>query len=136
MEDCIFCKIIKGDIPCHKVYEDDNVLAFLDIKPLSKGHVLVLPKNHYENVYDIPNEHLCNVQSVVKMFAEKINKEYKPMGIVINQNNGIKAGQTIFHYHVHIKPVYEDTPVHDETNHRKELEEKEMLEILNVLRIS
>ncbi len=136
MEDCIFCKIIKGDIPCYKVYEDDNVLAFLDIKPLSKGHVLVLPKSHYENIYDIPLEQLCNIQRVVKMLAEKINREYKPLGMVINQNNGIKAGQTIFHYHVHIKPIYEDTPINDETDHRKALEDKEMLEILDTLRIS
>ncbi|NMC08786.1 HIT domain-containing protein, partial [Candidatus Microgenomates bacterium] len=66
MDDCIFCKIVKGDIPCYKVYEDEEVIAFLDIKPLSKGHVLVLPKKHFENIYDIPEDLLCKINVVAK----------------------------------------------------------------------
>jgi histidine triad (HIT) family protein len=136
MDDCIFCKIIRGEIPCYKVYENSDVLAFLDINPLSKGHILVLPKNHYATIIEIPSDKMCEVQKAVKMVAEKIQDKYKPLGIFVNQNNGEKAGQEVHHYHVHIKPVYEDTPMHNEGPLRSKFSEEEMLKILEDLEIT
>ena len=129
MEDCIFCKIVKREIPAYKVYEDEKVFAFLDINPLSKGHTLVLPKEHYVNVFDIPEDLYAHMNRVVKRIADKIQEEYKPEGLLINQNNGKKAGQEIDHIHTHIKPVYEDTKVFSEMNHRKQFDEEKMKEI-------
>lgn len=136
MDDCIFCKIIKGEIPCYKVYEDNNVLAFLDINPLSKGHTLVLPKEHYSNILEIPNDKMCEVQEGVKVVSKRIQDKYKPLGIFINQNNGERAGQEVHHYHVHIKPVYEDTPMYNEGPLRSKFSEEEMLKIIKDLRIT
>ena len=126
MDDCIFCKIIKGEIPSYKIYEDENVYVFLDIKPLSKGHTLVLPKLHYEGIQDIPEGLLCEVNKIGKRIVSRIQEKYSPLGFIINQNNGQKAGQTIHHYHLHIKPVYEGTVIPDEADRRKELSKEEM----------
>jgi histidine triad (HIT) family protein len=136
MSDCIFCKIVKGEIPAYKVYEDDKVYAFLDINPLSKGHTLVLPKEHYVNVLDTPKELYGYMSEIVKKIAQKIEDEYEPEGILINQNNGRKAGQEIDHVHIHIKPIYEDTKVFREGKHRKQLPEEEMKKIQQDLTIS
>lgn len=133
MEDCIFCKIIRGEIPSYKVYETEDIFVMLDINPLSKGHLLVLPKAHYENIHEIPEEILMKVSSVTKEMAAKIKERLNPEGIIIMQNNGRKAGQTIFHAHVHIKPVYEDTIVPREGHLRKPLTEKEFNEICKTL---
>ena len=133
MDDCIFCKIIKGEIPSYKVYEDEHVYAFLDIKPLSKGHTLVLTKEHYKGILDIPEELLCEVNKVSKQMVLKIQKKYSPLGFIINQNNGESAGQTIHHYHLHIKPVYEDTVIPDVADRRKELSKEEMDSIVRDL---
>jgi histidine triad (HIT) family protein len=136
MDDCIFCKIVKGEIPAYKVYEDEKVYAFLDINPLSKGHTLVLPKEHYVNVLDTPKELYGYMSEIVKKIAQKIEDEYKPEGILINQNNGRRAGQEIDHVHIHIKPIYEDTKVVGERSLRKQLSEEEMTEIQKDLTIS
>lgn len=133
MDDCIFCKIVRGDIPCYKVYEDEDVFAFLDIKPLSKGHILVLPKKHFENIYEIPEDLLCKVSIVSKKLATRLKEKFSPEGIVLNQNNGLRAGQTIFHYHVHVKPVYKDTPIFEEREHRKDMSKEEMDSIVDEL---
>ena len=127
MDDCIFCKIIKGDIPSYKIYEDEKVLAFLDIKPLSKGHTLVLPKKHYENILDIPEELYEYMSKIVKRVSLKIKQTYTPEGILINQNNGKRAGQEVPHIHIHIKPIYEDTKVLSEMDYRKEFSKEDML---------
>ncbi len=129
MDDCIFCKIVKGDIPAYKVYEDERVYAFLDINPISKGHTLVLSKEHYGNILDVPSDLYGHMNEVVKKIAQKIQDEYEPEGILINQNNGRKAGQEIDHIHIHVKPIYEDTKVFREGNHRKQLPGDEMKEI-------
>ncbi len=129
MEDCIFCKIIKGQIPSYKIYEDDKVFAFLDINPLSEGHTLVLPKEHYVNVLDVPEDVYAHMGRVVKRIAEKIQQEYKPEGILINQNNGRRAGQEIDHIHVHIKPIYKDTETFQEASYRKKFEDEKMKRI-------
>lgn len=107
MENCIFCKIVRGEIPSRKIYEDEKVLAFLDISPQSLGHTLVIPKKHFADIYEIDNEELCNLISSVKSISEHVKTVLKSDGIKIVQNNGVSAGQTVFHIHFHIIPVYD-----------------------------
>lgn len=116
MSDCIFCKIVNGEIPSKKIYEDENIFAFLDIQPKSAGHTLVIPKKHFENIYDIPENTLCEVMKVVKILSKRINERLSPNGIYVRQNNGESVGQSVFHYHVHIIPNYEKEPSEDILN--------------------
>lgn len=106
MTDCVFCKIIKGEIPCHKIYEDDKVLAFLDITPVSQGHTLVVPKEHVENLLSMSEEQIKAVFLVVQKIAKKIDEVLKPDGFNVGMNNKPSAGQVIFHAHVHIMPRF------------------------------
>ena len=105
MEECVFCKIIKKELPAYVVYEDENAIAFLDIAPLSEGHTLVVPKKHYSRLTDMPikdaRAFLESVYKVAKIIEEKISKDYN---IIVNQ--GRTAGQVINHLHVHIVPRY------------------------------
>jgi len=126
MEDCIFCKILKGEISCYKIYEDESVIAFLDILPLSKGHTLVVPKKHFRDIHEISNEELCNSMEALKKISAHIKEVFNPEGIVVIQNNGEKAGQSVFHIHFHIKPVYEDTIVVSDEYHRGRYTREEM----------
>lgn len=106
---CVFCKIASGEFSSHKIYEDEKVLAILDLSQATKGHTLVMPKRHYENIFDLDEEtskHLFNV-------VRKISKHYKEtdeniIGINLLNNNGSAAGQTVMHYHMHILPRYEN----------------------------
>ncbi|MDQ0232305.1 HIT family protein [Metabacillus malikii] len=106
MSDCIFCKIINGEIPSAKVYEDEHVVAFLDISQVTKGHTLVIPKVHKENVYDLTPEIAGKVFEVVPKIANSIKKQFQPEGLNLLNNNGKIAGQTVFHYHLHLIPRY------------------------------
>ena len=105
---CIFCKIVKGEIPCNKIYESPTSIAFLDINPVSKGHCLVLPKNHYDNYLQIPLEEINNYQNDIHIVANKIDNILKPNGMNILSNIGERAGQTVMHTHFHIIPRYDD----------------------------
>jgi histidine triad (HIT) family protein len=106
---CVFCKIISGEYSSHKIYEDDKVLAILDLSQATYGHTLVMPKQHFENIFELDEEiskHLFNV-------VTRISKHYKESipnlaGINLLNNNGLKAGQTVMHYHMHIIPRYEN----------------------------
>ncbi len=104
MEDCIFCKIVKGELPCSKVYEDENVLAFLDISPVNKGHTLVIPKEHHQNLLDIPEEPLLKLIGAVQKIAVAVTKAVDVEGFNLTQNNGDVAGQKVDHIHFHIIP--------------------------------
>lgn len=104
MENCIFCKIIKREIPCHKVYENDEVLAFLDIRPTNTGHTLVIPKDHFENIYTTPDETIARMMLVAKKLSIAIKQGLECDGINISMNNEEAAGQIIFHSHIHIIP--------------------------------
>ena len=104
MEDCIFCKIVKGEIPSHKVYEDDNVLAFGDINPISEGHTLIIPKRHSENLWDIPGEDLTAVHLASKKIIQAIREALSPVGVAIVQVNGKGVNQLVMHYHIHLMP--------------------------------
>lgn len=106
MKDCLFCKIIKGEIPSYKVYEDDYTLAFLDINPEGMGHTLVIPKKHFDNYNDIDMKTIEHVNNAGKIVFNKIKDNLKPDGIRLVQNNGII--QDVLHYHLHIVPVYKE----------------------------
>lgn len=104
MDNCIFCKIIKGEIPCYKIYEDDDVLAFLDVAKDAIGHTLVIPKKHVANLVE------CDKKTLSKVFdaAQKISKHYMENcgfnGVQVINNCGESAGQTVMHFHVHVVP--------------------------------
>ena len=105
MKDCLFCKIIKGDVPSYTIYEDETVKAFLDVNPNSDGHILVIPKEHYENLFETPNDVIVKMLDVIKnnlypLLKEKLNID----GLTICQNNDY--GQDVKHYHIHLIPRY------------------------------
>ena len=123
---CVFCKIVSGEYSSSKIYEDDKVLAILDLSQASYGHTLVMPKKHYENIFDLDYETAKHLFSVVK----KISNHYQNVipnlkGINLLNNNGSKAGQTVMHYHMHIIPRYEDDDLVDMkfTEHKLNLSE-------------
>lgn len=103
----IFSKIVSGDIPAVKVYEDDVTLAFLDIGPASRGHTLVIPKDEHPDLYAMPPETLAAVAQSVQKVALALREVLQPDGLNIVQNNGAAAGQTVFHYHVHLIPRWD-----------------------------
>jgi histidine triad (HIT) family protein len=104
-ENCVFCKIIRKEAPASFVYEDESVVAFLSNRPVNEGHTLVVPKKHYENIYDIPEEDICYLFKVVKRVAHAVRDAMAAEGIRVVQNNGWAAGQVIFHMHVHVIPL-------------------------------
>jgi len=108
---CIFCKIVKGEIDSAKIYEDENTFAFLDINPLTKGHCLIIPKEHFENIFDIDAKILEKIIITAKDVSEKIKKSLKADGLNLLQSNGSKAGQEIPHFHLHIIPRYKNDGV-------------------------
>ncbi|QMS84954.1 HIT family protein [Candidatus Xianfuyuplasma coldseepsis] len=105
--DCIFCKIREGEIPSYKVYEDDHVLAFLDITQGTKGHTLVIPKKHVPNVYEVDEDTITHVFTAVPKIARALKKAFNPIGLNIVNNND-RPLQSVFHFHVHLIPRYED----------------------------
>ena len=107
MEKDIFCKIIDGEIPCHKLYEDDDVLAFLDISQVTKGHALVVSKKHYDNFLTIPQEEMHKVMDIAQRIGQVDIKYLNAKGVNILTNCYPAAGQTVMHFHVHVIPRYE-----------------------------
>lgn len=105
--ECLFCNIIKGDIPSYKVYEDEMAYAFLDINPCSRGHTVVTLKKHYENFTDMPAEDAGSLFATVKMIAKMVEETVSADGSNIGLNNKPVAGQTVPHVHVHIIPRFE-----------------------------
>jgi len=104
MSECIFCEIVAGRAPCHRVYEDDLVLGFMDAFPVAPGHTLVIPKKHAENLFEIPAECLAAVSRTSQALALGVRKALDPDGVMVMQLNGAAAGQTVFHYHSHLIP--------------------------------
>lgn len=102
--DCIFCKIIAGEIPCLRLLETDQVLAFMDINPFHDGHCLVIPKAHHENLFAATDDDLAACIKAVRKVATAVEKALAPAGMNIVQANGAAAGQSVFHYHMHIFP--------------------------------
>lgn len=107
-ENCIFCKIANGEIPSRTLYEDDDFRVIMDLAPATKGHSLILPKNHYKNVYEIADETAAKVLPLAKKMATLMTEKLGADGFNIVQNNNEVAGQTVFHFHVHLIPRYND----------------------------
>lgn len=107
MSDCIFCKIVAGEIPASKVYEDDQVLAFLDITQVTKGHTLVITKKHYRNVLDMDAEAAGQLFTAVPAIARQLKEKLGASGLNIVNNNEEAAGQTVFHTHIHLLPRFD-----------------------------
>lgn len=101
---CIFCKIIAGEIPCHKIYEDEKVFVFLDIKPINPGHTLIVPKKHYENLEEISDSDLTAVILRAQAIGGRLKEKLGVAGYNLSINNGAVAGQIVSHLHVHVIP--------------------------------
>ena len=135
-DDCIFCKLANGEIPTNALYEDDIVKVIFDANPAAKGHVLILPKEHFDNIYELDDDTAAHVFKV----AAKISKAYKKAldfdGLNIVQNNGEVAGQTVFHFHMHLIPRYKDAANNDILNWTHEtFSPEEMAEICSSLKM-
>ncbi len=104
--DCIFCKIINGDIPSAKVYESEDVLAFLDLTQVTEGHTLVIPKKHKQNIYELDSDTASKLFEAVPEIANALKTNFAPEGMNILNNNEAIAGQSVFHYHLHLIPRY------------------------------
>lgn len=107
-DSCIFCKIANGMIPSKSIYEDEDFRVILDLGPATKGHALILPKQHSGNLYELPDETAAKVMVLAKKMAVKMTEKLQCDGFNIVQNNGEVAGQTVMHYHLHLIPRYQD----------------------------
>jgi histidine triad (HIT) family protein len=132
IKDCIFCKIIRNEIPSVKIYEDNETLGFLDINPNSRGHILIIPKMHFENIYSLPVETWCHMNIKAQKIAVALKHALSADGMNIVMNNESTAGQLIFHAHIHVIPRYNDHTENKYTYIADEMEEvaKEIKEVL------
>ena len=112
VDNCIFCKILADEIPSSVVYEDDMFRAILDVNPAAKGHVIILPKKHAANIFELPDEEASKILIVARKIAKALKETYHCDGVNILQNNGEAAGQTVFHLHVHVIPRFEGDTDH------------------------
>ena len=109
--DCIFCAIVAGEIPAVKVYEDEHVFAFMDIAPANPGHTLVIPKQHYRNIFDMPTEVGSKIMQAAIPIANAIRTALNSDGLNLFQSNEAAAFQTVFHFHLHLIPRWENDPL-------------------------
>lgn len=112
-DDCIFCKLANGDIPTNSIYEDDVVKVIFDASPAAPGHILILPKNHFDDVYSMDDETAAHVFKVAVKLSKAYRKALDFDGLNIVQNNGEAAGQTVFHFHMHLIPRYQNAKNND-----------------------
>lgn len=110
-DNCIFCKIANGEIPSATLYENECFRVILDVNPASRGHTLILPKEHFSNLYEIPEEWAAEIFKLSKKIAVRLKDVLKCDGLNVVQNNGSCAGQTVFHFHMHLIPRYENDGV-------------------------
>lgn len=129
-DNCIFCKLANGDIPTNVIYEDDMFTVILDASPATRGHALILPKNHAANIYELPDETAAKVFVLAKKLATKMTEVLNCDGFNLIQNNGEVAGQTVFHFHLHLIPRYKNDGNEEKMcwNHA-EFSDEEMKEI-------
>jgi len=131
---CIFCKILNGEIPSYKIYEDENVYAFLDITQGTKGHTLIIPKEHIKNVYELSEEVAANIFKTVPKIAKALKISFNPIGINIISNNE-EPLQSVHHFHIHLIPRYENDGMKLSTiNNYGKVSEKEFKEITNTIK--
>ncbi len=133
-QDCIFCKILKKEIPAKIVFENESNIAFLDNHPISKGHTIIVPKKHYQNLEDIPEEILCETLKTVKNVAKLLRSKLKIEGYNILQNNFEAAGQAIRHFHVHIIPRNQKDKKFEVKIPRNQASDDELNEVLNSIK--
>lgn len=107
-DNCIFCKIIAGEIPSHTLHEDEQFKVILDVGPATKGHALILPKQHYANLYELPEDMAADAIRLAKKMMTTMTDKLKCDGFNLVQNNGEVAGQTVFHFHMHLIPRYKN----------------------------
>lgn len=119
MDGCIFCRIVNGEVPSVKIYEDDDVLSFLDISPANKGHALVIPKKHFELLTDVPDDLLAKVIQIVKMLSASVVEGTESEGFNIVCNNKAVSGQMVPHVHFHIIPRFSGDGLHMDWKHEK-----------------
>ena len=131
-DDCIFCFLANGVIPTNSIYEDDDFNVILDMGPATKGHALILPKEHYANLYEIPEETAGKVMILAKRLAIKMTERLGADGFNLVQNNNECAGQTVFHFHFHLIPRYENDGQHILWNPTKPSAE-ELAEVKDIL---
>lgn len=106
--DCIFCKIANGEIPSKTLYENQDFRVILDLGPATKGHALILPKEHFDNIFELPENTAANVMILAKKMAAVMTEKLKADGFNLVQNNGETAGQTVMHFHMHLIPRYQE----------------------------
>ncbi|HET6848104.1 MAG TPA: HIT family protein [Gaiellales bacterium] len=111
MDDCIFCRIVAGDLPSTRIHEDDRSIVIMDIYPATRGHALVIPRAHARDITDIPDDDLAHCAAVAKQIAGRAVSGLGAQGVTIMQSNGAAAWQTVFHYHVHVIPRYDGDPL-------------------------
>jgi len=111
VEDCLFCRIVAGELPSTRVYEDDRVIAIMDIFPATRGHVLVIPRAHARDLHEVSEDDLAAAAVVAKRLAARAASGLGADGVTIMQSNGPAAWQTVFHYHVHVIPRYAGDPL-------------------------
>ncbi|NOZ58229.1 MAG: HIT family protein [Euryarchaeota archaeon] len=133
-EDCVFCKIVKGELPCYKLYESELVLAFLDINPVTRGHALVVPKRHAERLSQLSGEEVKEVFSVAARVAEASLSKLNARGANFWVNQGSIAGQVVKHFHAHVVPRYSEEEIKIEVRGEK-LSEEEMKSVAEKLRL-
>jgi len=110
-DNCIFCKIANGEIPSRTLYEDERFRVILDLGPAAKGHALILPKEHFDNLYELPDDWCSDVMKLTKKMAAQMTEKLHCDGFNLVQNNGTAAGQTVFHFHMHLIPRYKEDDV-------------------------
>lgn len=108
MSECLFCRIVAGEIPSYKVYEDDHTYVFLDIFPATKGHLLVIPKEHHADIFDISSQLFASVSATAKKMSDLLMEKLNPNGVTILQANREAGWQTVFHLHMHVIPRWAD----------------------------
>ncbi len=131
-EDCIFCKIAKGEIPSTTVYENEDFRVIFDIAPASKGHTLIIPKQHYADIFDMDAQIGGRLFSLATAVAKSLKKELNCEGMNIVQNNGLIAGQTVFHFHLHLIPRYTGDTVNIKWN-PGEANQEELKELASIV---
>ena len=107
MGDCIFCKLANGDIPTNSIYEDERFNVILDLGPATKGHALILPKDHADNLFELPDDTAAEAMKLAKKLGSKLVEKLGAQGLNLVQNNGEVAGQTVKHFHLHLIPRYD-----------------------------
>lgn len=133
-QNCLFCKIVSGETPSVNVYEDNHTLAFLDLYPISKGHTLIIPKQHFENLEELPKKSFIHIFNTAQKISYALRKSIGAEGINLLQNNGLAAGQEIFHFHLHIIPRFNSDNHSWEWNKKCYDSNNEMSELANKMK--